>query len=242
MTVQKAETVTITLGDASIECLVMPDGSYRIAFAQVARLFGMPQKHASRDMKALLPKDSQYPKVRTDLLPRAIPTLDLTQFGIITAMLSSTNELARANLIACQAEAMERRIDAKVGVIRQEQERNDRYIVRRDSILSRHFWTDCIEAYMKSHDVSDNYKRFIYNHVSDFLNKSLFGLTSKQIRVYYGIGNNSPRDYFPSDTLKLVDTIEKATAVRVKNNDVCPKQALKDVVGMLGIEPSTDRL
>ena len=65
MTVQKAEIVTITLGDAPIECLVMPDGSYRIAFAQVARLFGMPQKNASRDLKALLPKDSAYLKVRT---------------------------------------------------------------------------------------------------------------------------------------------------------------------------------
>jgi hypothetical protein len=45
-----------------------------------------------------------------------------------------------------------------------------------------------------------------------------------------------------SRTLKLIDTIENAAATRVLETDVEPKQAIKDVIHLLGIEPSQDRL
>ena len=209
--------------------------------------FGIDNVHgnASRDVKRMLEgtSDNVISKEKTDLRPRSIPVLTLEAVGIVAAKLTAKGDKeALAYLIACQAETLERRIDHQLGIIRAEKERNERFAIRRDSILSRNFWTDCIDNYIKTHDVSENYKRFIYVHVSDYLNKALFGMTSKQIRRHYDIGVNSPRDYFPSDTLKLVDTIEKATAVRVKNNDVCPKQALKDVVMMLGLEPDNNRL
>ena len=169
-----------------------------------------------------------------------ISLTDVFNFWLLFTM--EGNRKALALVAACGVEALERRADNAFGVLRTEQERNERFVTRRDSILSRTFWTDVIEDYTKTHEVSDNYRRFVYNNVSDYLNRSLFGKSSKEIREHYNIGNYSPRDYFPSQTIKLVDTIEKATGVRVKNNNVDPKQALKDVVSMLGIEPDENRL
>jgi hypothetical protein len=153
------------------------------------------------------------------------------------------NQRAQAILQASLAEAIERRADSAFNIQRAEQERNERFATRYDGILSRNFWTDTIDSYCKTHEVSDNYRKFIYINVSDIVNKALFGLTSKQLREYYDLPNNrSVRDMLPSDTLKDVDMLEKAAARRVENTGSCPKQALKDMIALIGFEPSSDRL
>ncbi len=181
-------------------------------------------------------QEAEKIKVQGGTKPVSIITLDDVSKYWTLAAFQTQNVKAIALLAASQSEALERRADAAFGVMREEEERNARFVTRRDSIISRHFWTDCIDRYCKTHEVSDNYRRWVYLNVSDYLNKALFGMKSKEIRQHYDIGENSPRDYFPTETLKIVETIEKATALRVKMTDSCPKQAIKDVVALLGVE------
>jgi hypothetical protein len=246
----KATRATITLGDIELDVFQLPDGKYFLSLTQVAESIGIPLKRMS-EIRELNMAQTLYPegfslsekvKVEGGTKPVNIISLDDTSKYWTLAAFQTQNLKAMALLAASQTEALERRADTAFGKVRDEEERNQRLITRRDSILNRTFWTDCIEDYIKSHDVSDNYKKFIYINVSDYLNKALFGLTSKQLREHYGCGDYSPRDWLPSSTLKLVETVEKATAVRVKKTDSCPKQAIKDVVSLLGIEPDTNLL
>jgi hypothetical protein len=83
----------------------------------------------------------------------------------------------------------------------------------------------------------------VYVNVSDSVNRALFGKSAKQVREHYGLRpGDSIREFLPTESLKLIDTIEKASGVMVQNNDICPKQAIKDVVALLGIEPDNARL
>lgn len=228
------------VGDILVSGYLMPDGSRKLSKSDAVTLIGCDKRRLSQ----LLEK-----KVAQTLLPQGLGVVPTpTETGKIDAIsipdfctlcviaLTSGYEKAIAFAGASMVEVIERRFDEAVGVVRTEEERNQRFVVRRDGIISRHFWTDCIDQYCKTNEVSDNYKKWVYIHVSDYLNKALFGKTSKEIRDHYDIGDRSPRDYFPAETLKIVDTIEKATALRVSQTGSEPKQALKDVVALLGVE------
>jgi hypothetical protein len=132
------------------------------------------------------------------------------------------------------SESIERRFDKAFGKIRTEQERNERFIVRRDGIVSRHFWTDCIDVYLRTHEVSESYKRFVYANVSDAVSQAVLGTTAKKYRESLGLPEGiSTRDYLNSEQVKQIDTIEKAAIMRVKRDNICPKQALKDVISLI---------
>lgn len=82
--------------------------------------------------------------------------------------------------------------------------------------------------------VSDNYKRFIYINVSDMVNKAVLGTTAKKFREGLSLPEDIPtRDYLTSEQLKRIDTIEKAAGMRVKRDNLCPKQAVKDVISLI---------
>jgi hypothetical protein len=244
MTTVKAVRAIITLGDIEIDVFQMPTGEYRLSKGQTCDVIGLDKKRLSElqeknSLKAIAGKGSHLSesivKMKYEGATKPVELVPI-QFSVLI-WIESGSEIGKALAFASVIESIERRADAAFGIIRNEQERNARYVTRRDSILSRHFSTDCIDSYCKTNPVSDAYRRWVYLNVSDYLNKALFGMKSKEIRQHYDIGENSPRDYFPAETLKIVDTIEKATALRVKLTGICPKQAIKDVVGLLGIEP-----
>lgn len=240
----KAVRATITLGDIELEVYQLPCGKYIWGATHITKAIGI--RH-SRVAEICATKQAQY------LASKGVGVADFSSTPVSTDIGKGKgystevaffvwqyeafkgNELAVALVFSSGVEALERRADAAFGTLRKEEERNQRFITRRDSILSRNFWTDCIDEYAKTHEVSDNYKRWIYIHVSNYLNKHLFGMTSKEIREHYDIGDNSPRDYFPSETLRIVDAIEKTTALRVQNTDCEPLQTLKDMVNIMGV-------
>jgi hypothetical protein len=159
---------------------------------------------------------------------------DVSKYWTLAAF-QTQNQLAIAFLAASQSEALERRADAAFGKIRTEQERNECFIIRRDGIISRHFWTDCVDSYYRSNEVSENYKKWIYVQVSDMVNKSILGTTARAYRESLGLPEGvSTRDYLSAGQLKQIDTIEKAAGMRANRDGLCPRQALKDVIGLIG--------
>jgi hypothetical protein len=238
----KAIKATIILGDIDLDVYQLPDGQYFLSLTQVAETIDMPLKRMSqiRELKmaqTLYPQGfrmSEKVKVEGGTKPVTIISLDDVAKYWTLAAFQTQNAKAMSLLAASQAEALERRADTAFGIKRAEEERNDRYVIRKDGIVSRHFWTDVIDQYMKTHEVSENYRSFVYRHVSDMVNQAVLGMTAKQFRATLDAPNSAPiRDYLTTEQLKQIDTIEKAAGMRVTRDDLCPKQALKDVISII---------
>jgi hypothetical protein len=242
MTTTKASRAVITLGDIQLDVFQLPDGKYFLSLTQVAESIDVPLKRMSR-IRELKLAQTLYPegfrmspsvKVEDGTKPVQMISLDdVSKYWTVSAC-HYQNGTAMALLAASQAEALERRADKAFDVQRTEEEYNQRLVIRRDGIVSRFFWTDVIDEYIRTHEVSDNYRRFIYHHVSDMVNKAVLGMTAKQFRESQGLPDGiTTRDYCTTEQLKQIDTIEKAAGMRVKRDDMCPKQALKDVISLI---------
>lgn len=252
-TTVKAIRATILLGDIELDVFQLPDSSYVINSTDIAEAINI---HHARVAEICATKQAQK-LIGTrfeaaDFSPNKLKCSDSgnisgysTDVAYFIWQYEATkgNQLAESLVFSTGVEALERRADQAFGVLRTEQERNQGFEIRKDGILSRNFWTDTVEWYIKNNEVSDSYKRFVYINVSDGLNRQMFGMTSKQLKEYYGLkSSESVRDFLPSDTLKLVDSIEKAVAVRVRKTGVEPKQALKEMLVFLGVDPDTSLL
>lgn len=236
----KAVRATITLGDVELDCFQMPGGAYRYDYKFIADLIGrdktiLSNKKSPYSIKALTGNQETNQSVKIEGIGYSYASI--SEQDLISA-LGSLIRLGHldilALLLACTAESLERRADTAFGKIRTEQERNERFTIRRDGIVSRNFWTDCIDAYIATHDVSDNYKRWIYIQVSDMVNKAILGVPAKAFRESLGLPDNvSTRDHLNSNQLRHIRGIEEAAAMRCKRDDLCPKQALKDVISLV---------
>jgi hypothetical protein len=252
MTIIKATRATITLGNIELDVFQLLDGSYRWSANQITKAIDIRHSRvaeicASKQAQSLIGEKFQVADFSPKKLNSDVGNISgyTTEVAFFVWQYESCkgNVLAQALVFASGVEVLERRADAAFDVIRTEEERNTRFQLRFDGILSRNFWTDVIAEYIKTHDVSDNYKRFVYINVSDAVNLALFGLKAKTIRLHYDLRDgDSVRDVLPSRTLKLIDTIENAAATRVVETDSEPKQAIKDVIHLLGIEPKSTRL
>lgn len=180
----KATRATILLGDQEIEGYQMPDGSYKVSTQTLKDTLDslIGNSTGKKYLKPLLEASKSMVQARIEGYSRLICLYGLDTFSEVVAVYAKLgNPKAIAILIACVAESLERRFDNAFGVKRTEEERNQRLQSRRDGIVSRHFWTDTIEIYIETHpDVSDNYKKFIYIHVSDLINNAVLGTTAKK--------------------------------------------------------------
>ncbi len=247
MTNIKAIRANIKLGDIEIEGYQMPNGEYKVSQQTFKNTLDslIGNSTGKKYLKPILEASSSIVRgVKIDGYNRPIVMYGLETFSDVVAVYAQLgNQKAIAILVACVAESLERRFDTAFNIHRTEEERNQRFSIRFDGILSRNFWTDSIAEYLKTHEVSDNYKRWIFVTVSDTVNLALFGMKAKQVRDCYNLRDgDSIREVLPAKTLKLIDTIENAAATRVTQTDSEPKQAIKDVIHLLGVEPDENRL
>ena len=236
----KAVRATITLGDVELNVFQLPCGKYQISQSQACDIVSKPAKRmvqlsrseAGQSLLALGFEKGLKTSVEGSK-PVTLVSIEVAfQFWVLELAIGNTEALAL--VLACGIESIERRADAAFRVVRTEQERNERFAIRRDGIVSRNFWTDCIDAYMATHDVSDNYKRWIYVQVSDMVNKAILGVPAKAFRESLGLPESvSTRDYLTSSQLRHIRGVEEAAAMRCKRDDLCPKQALKDVISLV---------
>jgi hypothetical protein len=84
----KARVSSVTIADRPVECLMLPDGSFRIAVSQVWSLLQLSviPTSATRDVKALLSLETSYTsteKVVSELNPKPVNTITLDQFSLV---------------------------------------------------------------------------------------------------------------------------------------------------------------
>ncbi|MCZ2207939.1 hypothetical protein, partial [Cylindrospermopsis raciborskii] len=56
----KSIVAQINLGFATIEGLMLPDGTYAVSVPQIAKLFSLDSAHAARDIKTLVKKNESF--------------------------------------------------------------------------------------------------------------------------------------------------------------------------------------
>lgn len=99
----KAKIATISYAGFEFEGLMLPNGDYAIGVSQAADLFLIPQKHSSREFKALLGKGFQFPKVKSELHPKAVNVIKLPNFSrLVLRLVAKGNpkaqEIAEASI------------------------------------------------------------------------------------------------------------------------------------------------
>lgn len=239
----KAIKATIKLGNTDLDVFQLPNGEYAWAAKHITdaiqiRHSRVAQISATKQAQSLIGQGLEVADFSPKKLifdgGRASGYSTEIAFFVWQYEAIKGNELAQSLVFACGAESLERRADAAFNIKRSEEERNQRFVSRRDGILSRSFWTDCIDTYLQTNSVSKHYKKYIYSLVSDQVNKAILGSTAKEYRESLGLPKGiSTRDYLTTEQLKQIDTIEKAAGMRVTKNNVDPNQAIKDVIGLI---------
>lgn len=247
---KKAQRSTFYLGtELELDCFLLPDGTQKMSQSQVCSAAKKPAKRmvelASSEKGQILiqsgfQKGLKVPVEGSKPVTMVSPLIAF-QFWVLEAGIGNAEALAL--VLACGAESLERRIDNAFQIKRTEEERNIRFQTRMEGILSRNFWTDTVDAYLNSIDYPREMRWQVYATISDMVNLKVIGLRASCIKDYLMLPSNArTRDFLPTETLKLVDTIERAAAIRMAHNETVPTQALKDVINILGIEPDMKRL
>jgi len=96
-------------------------------------------------------------------------------------------------------------------------------------MITRRTLTDAIKAYMESHEVSENYRKFVYSNCSDKINRSLFGKTAAKLCAERSCSKDELRDTHSTASLALIDRIE-GHAVKLIDRGMEPQIATDDAV------------
>jgi hypothetical protein len=119
----KARVSSVTIAGRDVECLMLPDGSFRIAVSQVSQLlpeFTTPN-NALRELKALLGKDSSLlnttEKILSELHSQAVRTISLEAFSAVVLELGLRgNETAKDMLRSLSGASLQSIVSHAFGV------------------------------------------------------------------------------------------------------------------------------
>jgi hypothetical protein len=163
----KAVRAKIKLGTIELDVFQLPDGNYSYGIEYLASLCGkdkqiLSDKKSPYLLSSLLRNDKTSLTVKIDGIGYSYKTINQSQFGIALGSLAKLGHSEAINILeATFEEALERRADSAFNVQRSEDERNERLKSLIEGKVARRSLTDWIKHYIDSHDVSDNYKKFI---------------------------------------------------------------------------------
>jgi hypothetical protein len=101
--------------------------------------------------------------------------------------------------------------------------------IRGSGKISRRSLTDEIKHYIETHEVSDNYKNWIYSNCSDKINLAVFGKKAAGIRIERCQYTGLIRDTHEHPELKKLDRIEDFAA-RLISRGTEPFQAVSEAI------------
>lgn len=234
MTTIKAKRATLTLGDIDLDVFQLPDGEYRLSLTQATVALGFDKRKGSSFLalevvQNLATYELQGSSFIADDTNQKIKALTFDAFSVIAMFYAlKGNMLAQAILEACLVESLERRADVLFGIIRDEEERNARMAARVKGKVARRSLTDAIKTYCDSRGVSDNYKRWVFTHCSDHLNKIILGAKAKQAKDFYQVPEKSLlRNHIPVAALRELELTEEMAARLIEERDMEPLEAVK---------------
>ena len=230
----KAVRATIQLGMISLEVFQLPNGEYRLSQTQVAEAVGKHRMAVLRFLESNSPEALPYKDFRchrtriegNNASIHALPIEIATAYWGKEALAQNTSAVML--LIACAAEAIERRADAAFGVRRDEEERDERFKARMQGKRVRRSFTDAIADYLKRHpELSEDCREWIYVNSSEAVNKVVFGKRAWELRNERDADRHSLRDSFTAQELLLVQEVEDVATRLVDHEDKHPPTAVR---------------
>lgn len=219
LTLNKAVVSQVDLGFTKIEGLMLPDGTYAVAVPQVADLFSIPNKNASRDFKALLGKDFSFLKTKSELNSKEVNILTIAHVTKVIYLLSlKGDDKAKELMLALVEEGLDRRFSKAFGQRVTDEEYNARLALRIARLQARRLWTDTLRD----------------------RSLELYGIkpTSEQYRLWTVIVNNAlfDRDHFFCDRDNMdqmeQETIELFERMARRKAETNPQATPDDLVMM----------
>lgn len=228
----RAQVATVLVGIIKLEGIMTPDGEFFVALPQVSDLFAVPQKNASRDIKALLGNGFQFLKVNTVLNPKAVNVLSLEWFNTLVYRLAfNGNRDAQTFVESLGHLGLYQRFCDTFGRELEAQERQAFLELRMQSIATRNELEDAIAWYCRTHEVSDNYAKFIYINATQALWKGTHGKIRKAIAEEYGLTTGGDlRSVLTSRELNDIERVESVAAHLILNRGFEPVEAVNSAI------------
>lgn len=202
----KAVIATIDLGFTKIDGLMLPDGSYAIAVPQLAELKLVPPNRSLKQLETLSSMVFQsHQKVKTDLNPKPVNVISLSDFSRLIRNLDKQNNLiARGFVDALLEEGLERRFDHAFNKYVEEEERNNRIALRIKRLQSRKLWTDVLrDRYLSLYNQKPSAEE--YKKWAVMVNERLFQKTHFQC-------NRDTMKMWEQETIELFERMAQKKA------------------------------
>lgn len=234
----KAQIAIVNLGHIQIEGLLGSDGKFYVAVPQISDYFQFPNKHASRDIKALLGGGFQFPKAITPLNPKAVNIVSLDQFHRVLAEISfKGNVLAQEVLRDMSALGLHQLFCDAFGIQLDAEDRAKWLQLRVESKAL--FWelTGQIKVWVQGRECSAPEFTY-YSNAFDCLNLQLFGKKSKAIREELSIASPDGlnRDHFGQRALRNIGIVQSGAARMMAKENVRPSEAIKHIASVNYLE------
>ena len=233
---KKAVVATVNYAGFKFPGLKLPSGEYAIAVTQAVELyarsnegFQFRKSDASRDIKYLMGKGFQFRKSVSEIHPKKVNILTLEQFGELTFQVAfKGNEIAKAILKASVTTTLEQAFDIAFDNKQALEDYQEKQKARVQGKITRRSFTDVIRDYVKANDgdLSDNYKKYIYNNCSDAVYRLVFDRSAKQLREDWDC--KDVRAAMTIEELMIVDGVERLAKALIDDQGFEPQTAITE--------------
>ncbi len=233
---KKAVVATVNYAGFEFPGLQLPDGSYAIAVPQVADIFQFVHSNEQRAIKRLLGKDFQFVRAASELNPKKVNIIPLEDFGrLVNAIARSSDkayekarELAHAIQDASVTTTLEQAFDIAFDNKRSLEEYQEKQQARVQGKIARRNMTNVVRDYVQAHsdELSDNYKKFIYNNCTDRTYRLVFGRSAKQLKEDWEC--DDVRAAMTAEELFIVRGVEDLAMKLVEEEGMEPQQAIDE--------------
>ena len=229
----KASIATVKFGPLEFEGLMLEDGTFAVAIPQLAALNLVPPNRSLKQLETLLSMVFQsHQKVKTELNPNAVNCISLSDFELVLRTLNRRGlEAAVVIVDGLLGMSLAQLFSDAFGVKFDAEERHAKLLARIKTKVVRRTTTDSIKNYCILHNMSANYRKFVYSNVSDTLNVALFGKTAKKLREERGVETNELlRDSHSVEDLKMISDIENLVVRLIDFKGYEPLTAMKKAI------------
>lgn len=243
-TTKKAVVASVNYARFEFLGLKLPSGEYAIAASQIADIFQFDQNQSSRAIKRLLGKGFQFDQYSSEIHPKKVNILLLEDFGkLVNAIARSSDkayEDARQLAYAIQDASVTTTIEQAFDIAFDNKEQLEYYqakqTARVQGKVTRRTLTNVVKDYVKanSDELSDNYKKFIYNNCTDATYRIVFGRSAKKLKEDWEC--NDVRAAMTIEELMIIDSVERLAMTLIEDQDFEPQTAIKEAGNRLLIK------
>ncbi len=233
---KKAVVATVKYAGFKFPGLKLPDGTYAIAVTQIVELFQRSNEgfqffknNANRDIKYLLGNGFQFLKSASEIHPKKVNILTIEQFGELTFHVAFRgNDVAKAILKASVSTTIEQAFDIAFDNKQALEEYQEKQQARVQGKIARRNMTNVVRDYVKAHsgELSDNYKKYIYNNCTDRTYRLVFGRSAKQLKEDWEC--DDVRAAMTVEELFIVRGVEDLAMKLVEEEGMEPQQAIDE--------------